>query len=94
MDRDPDFGWIAYGGAVEHDGDELLIRPRDPARRRVVARELGIDILSPGTAIDHVTVDLASREATAFAESGGVIADVRDGRRGGRGRGSSDAAVP
>ncbi len=32
--RDPIFGWFAYGGAMDDQGDELAISPRDGIRRR------------------------------------------------------------
>jgi hypothetical protein len=35
--RDPVFGWIAYGGALEEKRGELAVEPRDGVRRRFAA---------------------------------------------------------
>jgi hypothetical protein len=32
--RDPTFGWIAYGGTLRENGNDLLVNPRDGVRRR------------------------------------------------------------
>jgi hypothetical protein len=42
--NDPVFGWIAYGGTLEAEGDQLSVKPRDGLRRRfcVVIPHIGL----------------------------------------------------
>jgi hypothetical protein len=75
--RDPDFGWIALGGRVSCRGSTLRVEPRDAARRRVVVRELGLEVLSPDTPIGHVRINPHTRTAVAYDRAGKSISQNR-----------------
>ncbi len=55
--NDPDFGWIALGGTLTRRKNKLRVEPGDAARRRVVVRELGLDIRRDQR-IEHVLIDI------------------------------------
>jgi hypothetical protein len=54
--NDPDFGWIALGGKVTRRKSTLRVEPRDAARRRIVVRELGLDVRHEQR-IEHALID-------------------------------------
>ena len=60
--KDPDFGWIALGGKLTRRGPVLQVEPRDAARRRVVVRDLGLDIRRT-TEIKRVRIHLERGDA-------------------------------
>ena len=72
--RDPELGWLAFGGELSEEGDLVRVMPRDSARSRVYVAPLGLWLtLDSGTFEsieingDVVRVELAP--ATRFAST-------------------------
>ena len=42
LTRDPEFGWLAFGGNLEVEGEAIRLRPLDSARSRVFLAPLGL----------------------------------------------------
>jgi len=61
--RDPTFGWIAYGGTLRENGNDLVVSPRDGVRRRFDA------VISDAS---RVKVEL---ERDGFASDGMITLD-------------------
>ncbi|WP_121115744.1 DUF5695 domain-containing protein [Croceibacterium ferulae] len=57
---DPRFGWLGFGGDVEHDGSTLRIRPRDGARRRLFIAPAGLWITLEAGRIASAAYDTSS----------------------------------
>ncbi len=53
----PEFGWIAFGGNVEKQGDMVKVTPRDSFRARVYIASLGLWLTLDAGAFESVAVD-------------------------------------
>jgi len=71
--RDPVFGWIAYGGALEEERGEVGVEPRDGVRRRFAA-------VVPGAGPDDVLRLKIELERDGFAAGRRVRMDKSLGR--------------
>jgi hypothetical protein len=52
--RDPEFGWLAFGGNLSEDGDTVRVRPLDAARSRVFLAPLGLWLTLDAGTIEQV----------------------------------------
>jgi hypothetical protein len=52
--RHPEFGWVAFGGALTVHGDAVRVRPQDSARSRVYLAPLGLWIVLDAGTISEV----------------------------------------
>jgi len=58
--KDPEFGWLAFGGNVSVDGRTVSMEPRDSFRQRVYVAALGLWLTLDSGQFERVTVDEAS----------------------------------
>jgi hypothetical protein len=59
--RDPQLGWLAFGGNLEIAGDRVTVIPLDSARARVFVAPLGLWLTLDAGRFERVTVDLVER---------------------------------
>lgn len=69
--RDPELGWLAFGGNLSVDGASIQVDPLDSARSRVYVAPLGLWLTLDAGKFEHVeinenTVRLTLSPATAF----------------------------
>lgn len=55
--KDPEFGWIAFGGNIKVQGSEIQIDPRDSFRQRVYLAPLGLWLTLDAGRFGHITFD-------------------------------------
>ena len=54
--RDPEFGWLAFGGNLSVEGDLVRVMPRDSARSRVYVAPLGLWLTLDAGKFDGVEI--------------------------------------
>jgi hypothetical protein len=59
--RHPEFGWLAFGGALTVQGRRVVVEPRDSFRMRVYLAALGLWITLDAGRIERVEFDTAAR---------------------------------
>lgn len=62
--KDPEFGWLAFGGNLTEKGREVSIEPRDSFRQRVYLASLGLWLTLDSGRFERVTLDAATRAVT------------------------------
>ena len=72
--RDPEFGWLAFGGNLAAEGTSVRVRPLDAARARVYVAPLGLWMVLDAGAVEQVeiagdTVRVTLAPATSHAPS-------------------------
>jgi hypothetical protein len=55
--RDPEFGWLAFGGNLSFAGQTVTIEPRDSERQRVYLAPLGLWLTLDSGQFERVTLD-------------------------------------
>jgi hypothetical protein len=58
--RDPEFGWLAFGGNVSMEGKTVSVEPRDSFRQRVYLAPLGLWLTLDSGQFERVTFDEAN----------------------------------
>jgi hypothetical protein len=58
--KDPEFGWLAFGGNISEDGKKVSVEPRDSFRQRVYLAPLGLWLTLDSGRLERVTLDEAS----------------------------------
>jgi hypothetical protein len=64
--HDPRFGWLCFGGRVEHRDDMLTVHPTDAFRRRVYLGPAGMAVTVDAGVIDRVVFDLRQRRGEVW----------------------------
>lgn len=80
--RDPEFGWLAFGGNLSVDGNRVEIEPRDSLRQRVFLAPLGLWLTLDSGQIDRIvfnpaanSVEIHLAPADAYTDSALVRAE-------------------
>jgi hypothetical protein len=60
--KDPEFGWLAFGGNVRVSGQSITVEPRDSLRQRVYLAPLGLWLTLDSGTFESVTLDEARNE--------------------------------
>lgn len=55
--KDPEFGWLAFGGNIKEQGSEIQVDPHDSFRQRVYIAPLGLWLTLDGGQFDRITFD-------------------------------------
>jgi hypothetical protein len=58
--RDPELGWLAFGGNLQQDGGHVAVRPIDASRARVYLAPLGLWLTLDAGEFERVTLDPAT----------------------------------
>jgi len=59
----PEFGWLAFGGNIKHDGSLIAVTPRDSFRSRIFVAPLGL----------WLTMDAGNFERLEFDSGTGIV---------------------
>jgi hypothetical protein len=58
--KDPEFGWLAFGGNLSLDGNKVEIDPRDSFRQRIFIAPIAMWLTLDSGQFDRVTFDSAT----------------------------------
>jgi hypothetical protein len=58
--KDPEFGWLAFGGNLKSEGKSVSVEPRDSQRQRVYLAPLGLWLTLESGQFERVTLDQAT----------------------------------
>lgn len=64
--HDPRFGWLCFGGRVEHRDGVLTVHPTDAFRRSVVLGPAGVTVAVDAGVIDRVVFDTRQRRGEVW----------------------------
>src|SRR5581483_10279465 len=59
--NDPQFGWIAFGGNLRHEGGLIRVTPLDSARKRVYIAPYGLGLALDAGNFDSLELDEKTR---------------------------------
>ncbi len=55
--RDPEFGWLVFGGNLDFAGQKVIVRPRDSFRQRVYLAPLGLWLTLDAGQFERIALD-------------------------------------
>ncbi len=70
--KDPEFGWLAFGGNLTVQGSEVIVEPRDSLRQRVYLASLGLWLTLDCGQFERVTLDQTTGKVTVELAPGDV----------------------
>jgi hypothetical protein len=70
----PEFGWLAFGGNVRTDGNQVRIEPRDAFRQRVYVAPLGLWLTLDSGTFDSIEIQTKTHAVRATLSAATPVA--------------------
>ncbi|HTB98240.1 MAG TPA: DUF5695 domain-containing protein [Terracidiphilus sp.] len=68
--KDPEFGWLAFGGNLTLQGSDVTVEPRDSFRQRVYIASLGLWLTLDSGQFERVTLEESTGKVTVELSAG------------------------